>query len=506
MKRFDLSPKPLRAALSGIGLMLLLAGSLKAQSVWRTNDGDWFTAGNWAGGVPNESVAARFQVTENSPGAVHVSVGSGTATALAFQIFHGKEVQIDLADGAVVSATGQLWRIGWTSGSGGATLQFNGPGTGEATVKLAAVIVGSDAFANDSQLVFSGTGLKVVQETPADYIIVGRFGTNQKMRVENGADVTARYVALSDANVGGGREGHELHVIGEGSRLATVGRLTIGATGEGARDNKAFVSGNGATLSVGDYLTIGTSVGYGGNSLEVSNGGLVEVTGTTTISTYDGNGGDNSGANRLSIRQGGTFKAGSVIVTHGLLQLEEGGVLEAIASPVALSVKNGARVELAGSGLHSNVSVQLESGARMAVGVSDGSGERAGASTLVLGSGVTFANGSVLELSLFDNGGDQIELLSGGALEGTITLELKWLGTTLPSEGWQLFTGAVENITAAFVLSGIDPELWDLSNFNQEGGWEVRAIPEGAVGLYAMFGMALLAYSTFRSKQAPGRS
>ena len=65
MKRFDLSPKPLRAALSGIGLMLLLAGSLKAQSVWRTNDGDWFTAGNWAGGVPNESVAARFQATED---------------------------------------------------------------------------------------------------------------------------------------------------------------------------------------------------------------------------------------------------------------------------------------------------------------------------------------------------------------------------------------------------------------------------------------------------------
>jgi len=65
MNRFDLSPKPLRAALTGVGLMCLLAGSLNAQSVWRTNDGDWFTAENWASGVPNESTAARFQVTED---------------------------------------------------------------------------------------------------------------------------------------------------------------------------------------------------------------------------------------------------------------------------------------------------------------------------------------------------------------------------------------------------------------------------------------------------------
>lgn len=499
MKRFHYSPRQLKAALVGVGSIFLSIASLNAQSVWQTGDGDWFTASNWSGGLPNGSNVAVFQVSAASPDPVRVSVGTGAVTAKGFRVLHGKEAQLDLSDGTVIEAIGEIWRVGYSAGSG-ATLQFNGPETGEATVKMAAIMLGAHAEADGAQLVFNGSGLKVVQEGGLDYVAVGRFGTNQKLRVENGADVSVQYVELGSASSGGGRIGHEVHVTGAGSKLSTVGKVTIGASGEGARDNRGVVSGNGATLSVGAILAIGVSNGYGGNSLEVSNGGTVVVTSTSIIAAYNPNGGDNGGANRLSILQSGTFKAGKEIDSYGIIQLQEGGALLSGTDLSVLTVKNGGRAELEGSGLAANVSIQVENGGRLAVGLTDANGPRNASAALTLDSKITFASGSELTLSLFDNGGDQIELLANGSLQGTVKLNLQWLGAGSPPGSWTLFTGETENITATFVVSHLDPEVWDLSNFNEAGGWEVRAIPEGS--FHAMLGMALLVFSTFRARYA----
>jgi len=183
----------------------------------------------------------------------------------------------------------------------GLILIGNGGGVGNALeivdggrVDAYSTDVGSWGDGSENLLRVSGTG-SVLSSTSE--IIVGQYGTDNTMIIENGGVATTHYGIIGDDNWGADR--NVAIIDGVGSRWEAWNELTVGDGGANNRmvitngatvisdnnafigkqtdadDNVAIVTGGGSSWSGISWLRIGS--GSSGNRLEVNDGGGVEA-------------------------------------------------------------------------------------------------------------------------------------------------------------------------------------------------------------------------------------
>lgn len=487
---------------------------LVGQRIWDASDGQWFTSSNWSGGVPSGSADAQFVISENSDSDdIAVTIGDGEnldATVRGFRVLWGKSVTLNMTEGSSLtgdSSNNGLWRVGWRNsadyeGVGSANLLIRGPESGSAIVRMGELQIGAGGQYSGNTLEFSGAGL-TVEQTGVRGSVVGRFGSDNKMIVSGGAKVTRHLIEVSSNNADGGKERNSIQVTGENSHLDTNEYVYVGRN-EG-RSNYVVVSGDNASFQIGTALNIGMGSNRGGNHLIVDSGGTVRVGGDMTIGVYSNNSGDNDGTNWMRVGNGGTFTASTKVDNSGLIQLSSGGSIfgksiEGVDADLGLNILQGARFEAEGNGLGANVTTAISESATLAVGIRDiVTGERSGPSFLTLQSVINFEEGGILEVTLFEDGAmDEIHFVTGAELNGYLTLSLLVeAGMPTPGQSWTLFSGETSLITASIDLSSLDTSVWDVSRFNQDGGWELAAIPEVKQVSLVLLSLACI-FITFR--------
>ncbi len=547
-----------------IGITALLAGLLlstasAATRDWVGGNGEegeslaWDTPAHWSNStIPSApDDAARF--LNGAHLSVLVSPGS-SATTLSTQ--ENTDVTLELGTpalpGTATLTLTSFLDVG-SSSSAGAPSRVTVTGNG-GVLHASALRVGmSDQF-NGSELTFTD-GVVVTSTFTTTSSIIGRYGFNNLLKVEKGAKVT-----LDNLSIGRDREegNNRLVITGAGSQLTVGGtsanrglRVGIGSAGTSyadamqnnfihisdggklvvtpasqgsaiavnigeqtkAHDNYILVEGENSVFELGKgeekpntAVRIGNADGsnYGGNYLEVRNGGsLLSTTGhigTITIYGHDSSDPAAQASNRLTVGEEGTVSVGGAInVTGGLLQLSSQGSLTA----ASVTVGAGGRFEAAGDDFRTTGSgTTIQNLGTLAVQEA----------SLSLRTGVTLANGATLELHLLDGEtAAGLELLSGGSLSIGTTTRLRLVADDAAAlqsgASWQLFTGNTpDQITGSFNLDLAElPTLdgglsWDFSAFDENGGWRVTVIPEpGSVALVCT-GFALLALRVFRRK------
>jgi len=532
-------------------------------------NGDWTTPGNWQGGVPTNTTAnaqgSRFYLSETLTKATSVIKIKASEAALTRDIFVGLGKSMTFQLGANASlATGTLsyFGLGATSipgatGTGASTTIFTGPASGSASLSLSMFYVGVDADYGGHSLTFSGN--LIITDSSTSFSSVGTRATENSLTVSGGAQLTRYGLRIGSAT--GSMVGNTATVTGENSQIVVNGggasnrgflvgniggtdynqsahenRMEVRAgalfqvtTGAGGTTTNSAIIGGGAKarsnsiriadagsvmeLAGSSTLVIGdnTATNLGGNSVQIGSGGTLRSDGAITIYDYNTNGGLNDGQNRITVESGGTLTSNSTLTTYGLLQLAEGGTLAGATltgstAALELTVGKKGRFELAGSGLGSAVTTTVNEDGTVAVGLEGATA----ASRLDLDSQINFLSGSTLELSLFAPGSaDTIELKTNGAmlLTGDVTLTLTLENGLTPAAGdsWTLFSGNTSAITGEFDLSQLDREIWDVSAFNQAGGWKLTVIPEPSTYAFLALGMGCSAFlARRRQRQAHG--
>ena len=204
----------------------------------------------------------------------------------------------------------------------------------------------------------------------------------------------------------------------------------------------------------------------------------------------------NGAGGRLRIEEGGSLTCtlidmglNTVAGEGGLVQLAEQGTLALGPNPpgFSLQLRNEARFEAEGSGLDAGFVGYIRADCTVAVGVQPVSGTRSAPQSLSLNSTMEMLAGSYLEMGIF--GGHQADQIDFGAGSDFDTsagagakLKLVFYDyTPKGGDSWTLFTGTTANITGAFDLSLLDADFYDLSKFNEAGGWIISVPSKGTV-------------------------
>lgn len=143
-----------------------------------------------------------------------------------------------------------------------------------------------------------------------------------------------------------------------------------------------------------------------------------------------------------------------------------------------------------------NSRLEIQDGATFAIGITGDSS----ASSFTLASSADLLNGSTFATSIFGSGANdigQLNLAIGADMDlsSDVVFQLSLVNYN-PALGdeWTVFTGLTNLIDGDFNPTLADlPSLsggleWDLTGFNEEGGWVVAVIPEP--GMLALLSLA----------------
>ena len=261
-------------------------------SNWTNEEGGQFgTAGNWSGGVPNAVFHVEFDSGDDAVYTVAINNNNRTAQRLRFR---SGTVTFDSSNATPRSLTADDWHmddtqrgivIGVVDGDNAAvntgptfsTLAARGVTLGEA-----AGAVGTLSLDNaGNRLSVTGTDTSLIE------LIVGRAGTGT-LNVTGGADVT---VTAMGGNITVGRDIGSMGTVnlsGAGSTIATSGIFRIGLNGEAALHVSGGATVSATVLAIG---TLGKVYFDGALTGGISNSGILSPgssTGTLSVSgTYN---------------------------------------------------------------------------------------------------------------------------------------------------------------------------------------------------------------------------
>ncbi len=469
----------MKVLLGSLVILVAATPSLLAQRSWQGGDGDWHDPANWTTGVPVAATQIQFP-TPTEAGAITVSIDED---AVGRSVTVAPDVDLTLALGSGVSlTTSSSWRLGYGIGSatGAARLTVAGPESGIGSLNLTAGTESNQFFINHgSTVILKGANLRV--ESVGASLISSMAGSHDNaIELQDGVIYKANGLRLGWTTATTGGAGRNEVRVRSGSTLEITGSAVEVGNNVGHFQNRLSVEGAGSKVEMGAQdILIGNSAetNHGGNAVEVAGGGALATSGNILINGYDATATGTYGANRVTIGSGGTLTStGAIDVgaatseSASLLQLEDGGVLNGAA---AITVNRNAIFEAAGNGLGSDVTISVKADGTLATG----SDELTQSVILALKGESNFEEGSFLRLAIRENGVDQIDFAANSTLTGNVKLLLDFDEATVGGI-YTLFTGDTSGVTATLDLSSLDALLWDVSLFNEQGGWRLQAIPE----------------------------
>ena len=442
------------------------AFSSSAQTLWQDGTGNWFTAGNWTGGVPTAGIGA-----EVDNGGTAQIAGGGAASASGLLLGNGGTGNVSVNGASSLAVTNSI------AISGASTFSINGGSTVTSSFGtlnnggIATVNGASSWTMSQTLLISNGIGdatfningsstvsaadvtLSVNKTSTATATVDGTSTLSMTGDFHVGADGTATAnikggSTVSDANgvIGVDDTAHgTANVSGTNSKWTNSGNLTVGHFGTGALNitSGGVVSnaGNGLVGDSGDshgtvtvdgagsmWTNSGSlDVGLDGHgTLNITHGGTVTVNGSfariaehansTGTVTVDGAGSTWRLVHELDVARAGT----------GTLTIQNGGIVNMIGSDRAsigvLAGSNGTLNILTGGTFTGFDAFIAQQDGSTGLAVVNGAG---GASTMQLG-GNLFVGGDgtgphgtgVLRVL---NGGivnsNRLVVLSSGTLE-----------------------------------------------------------------------------------------
>ena len=320
---------------------------------------------------------------------------------------------------ALVSGNGSVWSnqsnffVG--NSSSGNALFIN---TGGAVSASGHSIIGNSG--NNNNVVVSGGGSVWSSQSffsqGGNYsLVVGMSGNGNSLIVSNGAAVI-NYAVVGDAAIGSGGNSNSVLVAGSGSVWTNRDGLLIGwnggngnslvisnggvvcgggflgeiEIGGGGNDNRLVVTGPGSVLRSDGQLSLAVNNGYSGNTLIISNGGvLVSSFANGSQNAWIGSGGSSSTNNRVQVSGSGSVWSNRTPITIG----------SAGSSGNSMVISSGGTVI---SGLDGNLST-----------VGNGGNNN---SVLVSGNGSMWNNQSGLEIGRNGGSGNSLVISNGGEL------------------------------------------------------------------------------------------
>lgn len=345
------------ASIGAVALSLALPNAAHAQEQWvGGTSSDWTDGSNWQDGTaPTSTGSATINTTAPNPAVIN-----GTA-ANARNIFVGGDAPatLQIINGGTLTSDLLASYIGYNSGSDG-TVTVSGAGSawtgsneifvgtfGTATGRLN-ILSGGTASTNhltlglDPQASGTVTVNGAGSNLDALWIHVGREG-NGTLDILNGATVTS---SLSDLGELAGSNA-SVHLTGAGSywnagtlRIGMAGTAAVYVTGGGHLNSNqgatiGVSAGSSGTVIVdgpGSLWTVGSNLRVGGNgngTLQVTNGGVVDVGPATFAEMRIGaNGG---GTGRVVVDGVGSLlrvTTEDLYLHQGSIEITNGGVMD----------------------------------------------------------------------------------------------------------------------------------------------------------------------------------
>jgi hypothetical protein len=321
--------------------------------------------------------------------------------------------------------------------------------------------------------------------------LIARYGKTATLSLADQATLTVAGIVDVGAYADAAASHLTIQGPASGSAIVNAGRLYI---------ERDLPTPNTLTLT-GPNLTVNLGVGANANYSYLTSGNVLIVNGGATVTNtldYYLDATPNTTTNtraRITIQQGAL--SGTSIDDNGLVQMASGGSISLSQSSSNLFVRSGSRFEGEGTGLNGNVSLRVNGGGTLAAGLTDlNTNSRTSAATLTINSSL-FDPASTVQFGIFGpSSGDQINISSGSTIS-TYGTGIKLMLTTynynpVAGDTYTLFTGNTAGITDIFDTSGVDTNLWNLSAFNEAGGWKVSVVPEPAsLSLLGLGGLLL---------------
>lgn len=445
---------------------------------WGGSTGDWLTATNWSGGVlPGSADTAKIDT-----GTVTLSTLATTTATTIVGSANGSNASLVIQSGGTVSDTSGF--IGNNAGSTG-TMTVTGAGSG--WTNSAFVYVGN-----------SGTGTLTVSDlgsvTATGNLYVGSAtGSHGTMTVESGGIVSDNIGsvgnsagAIGTATVTGsgsrwmnasnfyvGNNGTGTLTVSDFGAVSAAGNVYVGsATGShgfmtiqdgGTVSNKSSYIGSSAgsnglvtVTGTGSKWTVSSDLAVGNNgtgSLVIQNGGLVEMTSSSTYRLFVGASTGSSGS--LTVQNGGSLKSyaalvgawagssGTMLVTGaGSSWVDEKNIGVGYSGTGSLTVSDSASVVTPGiltlgfsTGANGTLSI-LNGGTVASGGTVVGNLANSTATLIISGAGSTLTNNGSLYVGSFGTG--NLIIAAGGTTNSTDAFVSAWAGSSATA----LVTGA----------------------------------------------------------------
>jgi T5SS/PEP-CTERM-associated repeat protein len=500
-----------------LGLALAMTTPSHADSWTGTSSNDWFTAGNWSGGVPTIFDYAMIGTdTPNAtvvgaPGAVAGNLfvgylGTGTLTiqnggALSNQYgFIGYDPSSGSTGTVTVSGAGSSWTnsgalfVGY-GGTGTLTIQSGGAvsngigyiGYNPGSTGTVIVTGAGSSWTNSSDLSvgYGGTGTLTIQNggavtngigyisynpgstgavtvsgtgsswTNSSDLYVGHGGTGT-LTIQNGGAVSngIGYIGYNPGSTG------TVTVSGAGSSWTNSGALAVGFSGTGAltiQNGGALVS-NTVGLIGGGFGSTGTVTVDGAGSSWTNSGALsVGLLGTGTLTVA--NGGTVAVSGRMTIAsQAGSTGTLNIGAASGQAAVAPGTLN---ASSVAFGSGTGGIVfnhtasnYIFAPTISGAGSVTVEAGTTVLTAANTYTGPT------TINGGTLSVNGSILSSTTVNAGGT----LAGTGTVGNVTVATG--GTFAPGAGTMAVSGSLAFQSGAIYLVQVGPSNASLANVN----------------------------------------
>ena len=332
---------------SGNTLSILDGGSVSSGSTWLGYD----TGSNLnALVIDNSSLTNSGDFVVGDLGSNNsVTIRNGaTATSLNSFVGGARPLSNGSGNSVTVSGDGSTWittNVLYFGNAGGLNT-LNVENRGQVVVG-ADMVVGALDGSDGNQVFITGDGTRL---DITKRLYVGRNGDNNVLRVEDGADLTS-----TDARIGGSTN----------STVATSG-------------NSVVVTGSGSTWGMTGTLRIGDGLGRGssGNSLTVSDGGEVTLSGPADKATYIGFAATDLNNSLTVTGVGSKYTTnGDILVGanfgqagNSLLEVTQGG---SVTSNGLVGVGGTSTLSVGAGSSLSAASLGLQGGSTLIVGISD---------------------------------------------------------------------------------------------------------------------------------------